>query len=348
MQRLFWLLPIIIIGLITAGCQNSTQVTAEARLPTLIQTPTRVTAVPMDTAITPAPTTATATSTRTPASLPTSTASATITNTPDRAPTETSTVTLAASPTLTLTPLPPDLPPRFVFGFSVDGRELIGHRFGDGGAVLLLVGGIHAGFEANTVELVDRLVSHFTANPADVLPGITLVMVPAFNPDGLAYGRQIRGRFNGNGVDLNRNWGCGWAPEAEFRLGVVDPGPQAFSEPETAALAGLINQIRPATVLFYHGAANGIYAGDCDDVQNSQAMVAIYGEATGYPYGEAFGAYTITGSGPSWVDSLGIPSADVELASADIPEFTRNLRGVMALQCWLIGEAAAAPVPGCS
>ena len=330
-----------------AGCQNSTPVTAEARLPTLISTALpAITAAP---AVTPAGqpvATATPTLTLTALRVPSSTPSTTITDTPDQPPTETNTVTLAATPTLTLTPPPPDLPPRFVFGYSADGRELVAHRFGSGGAVLMLVGGIHAGFEANTVDLVEQMVAHFTANPADVLPGITLVLVPAFNPDGLAYGRQLRGRFNGNGVDLNRNWGCGWEPEAEFRLGAVDPGPQAFSEPETGALAALINRVRPATVLFYHGAANGIYAGDCDDLQNSQAMVAIYGDATGYPYGEAFGAYTITGSAPSWVDSLGIPAADVELASADIPEFNRNLRGVMALQCWLTGVAAGV-IPAC-
>ena len=37
------------------------------------------------------------------------------------------------------------------------------------------------------------------------------------------------------------------------------------------------------------------------------------------------------------VDSLGIPSAAVELATNTSLEFNRNLNGVMALQCWLLG-----------
>lgn len=41
-------------------------------------------------------------------------------------------------------------------------------------------------------------------------------------------------RVNGNGVDLNRNWAEHWEPEAsEFASVDTNPGPHAFSEPET-------------------------------------------------------------------------------------------------------------------
>ena len=40
-------------------------------------------------------------------------------------------------------------------------------------------------------------------------------------------------------------------------------------------------------------------------------------------------------AGARTILSIGIPSADVELASATDPEFDRNLRGVMAVQWWL-------------
>lgn len=200
----------------------------------------------------------------------------------------------------------------------------------------MLVGGIHAGFETNTVRLMDEMREHFQRTPSDILPGISLLVIPALNPDGLEYGRQLRGRFNDNNVDLNRNWGCGWSPDAEFSGGIVDAGEQPFSEPETRALGSLIQQVQPATVLFYHSAARGVFAGRCIGI--SDELAQVYGEATGYPYGEAFGAYNVTGTAPSWVDGLGIPAVDVELATADQTELIRNLRGVLAVQAWVLSS----------
>jgi len=253
--------------------------------------------------------------------------------------------TQAPTPTVTNT-LPPNtpsptspatatlLPPVFTFGTSVEGRPLEGFRYGTGPQILMLIGGIHAGFEANTVDLVRELNAHFARTPGDILPGMTLVLVPALNPDGLARGRRLEGRFNSNMVDLNRNWGCGWSPEAEFGLGPVDPGNEPFSEPESTALGSLIQQTRPAAVVFYHAAANGVFGGDCGGI-SSDALAQVYGDASGYPYGRAFSSYNVTGSAPAWVASEGIPALDVELASAQLTEFRRNLNAILAVQRWL-------------
>lgn len=225
-------------------------------------------------------------------------------------------------------------------GYSVEGRAITAHRFGEGTRVLLLVGGMHGGWEANTVALMNELIAHFESHPQDVLPGISLVLIPAVNPDGLLHGRTEVGRFNANGVDLNRNWSCGWSSVAMWRNQRVNPGATAFSEPETLALAEYIRGLRPAAVLFYHSAANGVYAGDCSSEiipSDSQALSAVLGEATGYNYGQAFSAYPVTGTAASWVDGQGIPSADVELQTWTNSEFERNLRGIMAVQRWLNG-----------
>lgn len=248
--------------------------------------------------------------------------------------------TRTITPTVTLSAIPtrPPLPDAFVFGKSVEGRDLLARRFGDGPQLMMLVGGIHGGWESNTTEMVNQLVTHFEANPGDVLPDITLLLVPALNPDGAALGRTVEGRFNSNRVDLNRNWDCGWESVAYFRDEEVDPGAEPFSEPETRALAALIRDVRPSIVLFYHSAANGVFSGDCGDAaSDSAAMSAVLGRVTGYNYGSDFSAYPVTGTAPAWVSSLGIASADVELAGWQTPEFDRNLRGVMALQCWLLG-----------
>lgn len=205
----------------------------------------------------------------------------------------------------------------------------------------MLVGGIHAGAEMNTIALMDELVAHFRGAPELILPGLALVIIPVLNPDGLMLGRVNQGRFNGNNVDLNRNWDCDWQPLAYFKQNEVNPGAKPFSEPESAALAALIYDLRPAAVLFYHAAANGIFPGSCGG-NHAHTLATVLGDATGYPYGAGFNAYPITGAAANWIDSLGIPAVDVELPDTKQTEFSRNLRGVIAVQCHLVGEEAAA------
>ncbi|MBI5666400.1 MAG: succinylglutamate desuccinylase/aspartoacylase family protein [Chloroflexi bacterium] len=242
-------------------------------------------------------------------------------------------------PTPVLLAAAPALPPQaFRVGQSAAGRDILGWRIGTGERVLLLVGGIHAGYEANTVMLVRELIDHFQRAPADVLPGITLILVPVANPDGLERGRVAEGRFNGNGVDLNRNWGCEWSAEAYWKSNRVNPGSQPFSEPETRALAALVGEVRPAAAVFYHSAAHGVFAGDCQPGGGvSGTLAAVLGEAAGYPYGEPFSAYQVSGTAPNWLDGQGIPAVDVELTGTRDSEFIPNLRGVMAVQRWLTG-----------
>ena len=280
---------------------------------------------------------------------------------PDRQPTRTArpvvapptdTPTPAPLPTLaaTATNTPPPATPINSIGRSVGGRPITVQRYGTGERVLLLVGGVHGGWESNTVELMRELGEHFSQTPEDVLPGLSVVIIPALNPDGVAVGASLEGRFNGNGVDLNRNWACGWQAEAVWREGPVDPGGGPFSEPETRALADFIEQTRPAAALFYHSAANGVFAGNCAARQTewrSDDLSAVYGEAANYSYGRTFSAYPVTGTAPSWVDGLGIPAADVELSSPRDSQFARNLRGVLAAQCWLLGRDAM-DVPACN
>ncbi len=346
-----WVELLVIILLVTSGCQSPTQtLTSDSHaevIPTLFQPSTAVVAA------SPFPT-------RLLRAVPTRL----ITSTHTQVPTTTPLPTLAVSPSaalqlLTRAPvteiraasvsgtavgaLANGSPEYLVFGQSARRRELAAWRFGTG-RTIMLVGGIHGGWEANTVDLMNALVAHFQASPGDVLAGISLVIIPSLNPDGLSQGRVLEGRFNANAVDLNRNWGCGWEPVAYFRSQEVSPGAAPFSEPETQTLSTWITQLNPSVVLFYHSAADGIFAGGCaGDDGGSERMAAVYGEASGYSYGADFTAYPVTGTAPAWVSSLGIPSADVELATWRSAEFDRNLRAVMALQCWILGG-----VPGCA
>lgn len=245
----------------------------------------------------------------------------------------------------TTQPLPADTQ---LIGRSVGGRALLARRIeganasGESARVLLLVGGMHGGWEANTVALINELIAHFATNPDDITPGIALVFVPVANPDGLPYGREPAGRFNANGVDLNRNWGCGWQDEAFWRDMRVNAGEYAFSEPETSALADAIQLLRPRVILFYHSAAGGVFAGSCESsIYGAQGralsdeMAAIYGAAAEYRFGEAFDAYPVTGTAAGWASGLGIAAADVELQTWTTTEFERNLRAIKAVMAWM-------------
>ena len=246
--------------------------------------------------------------------------------------TDTITPTLLSSATMTATALPSI----FTFGQSVNGQDLVAYRYGTGRLVIMLIGGIHAGFEANTSELLSQIQNRFGSNPDLIDADVTFIIVPIFNPDGAERGRVSYGRFNGNGVDLNRNWGCGWSEDAFFGSNSVNAGREAFSEPETIALGSLIQRVEPVAVMFYHAAANGVFAGDCgENNTDSEALAIIYGESSGYPYGTDFSEYRVTGTAPAWVDSIGIPALDVELSTAGGTEFERNLRAIMAVQEWV-------------
>jgi len=316
----YWILVLLVL----IGCQpQETSLPTRARLPTSIS-PTRTAAPDLFSTI-----------------PPTHTASPTVTQTVTTSPSPIATIDVvvenSTTPTQTLPSTATPLPTIFTFGRSAGGRELVGYRLGTGSEVLMIVGGIHTGFEANTVTLVEELQAHFTETPGDIQPEITLILIPVLNVDGLEYGRALRGRFNGNGVDLNRNWGCDWSAEAFFQDGTVNSGSEPFSEPETQALGSLIQRTRPATVIFYHAAANGVFAGNCPEGNAvSEDVARIYGQATGYPYEGEFGDYEVTGSAPAWINSLGIPALDVELATADGTEFSRNLNAILAVQRWII------------
>jgi len=268
--------------------------------------------------------------------LPTLTPLPTSTNTVEVIVTSTATWTPFPSATAIPTVTPTLLPEVFGFGQSVEGRNLVAYRLGGGSKVIFLVGGIHTGFESNTAVLIEQMRAYYEENLGAILPSVSLIFVPTLKVDGPEYGRQLRGRFNANNVDLNRNWGCGWSEAAVFRNGSVDPGSQPFSEPETTALGSLIQRVRPEAVIFYHSAANGVFAGNCDaDSEVSTPLADVYGQASGYPYGTEFSAYQVTGTAPAWADSIGIPAIDVELASAEATERNRNIDALQAVQVWV-------------
>ena len=169
-----------------------------------------------------------------PTQMPTAVMVRTFTPQPTPTHTPVPTVTETAVPTSTpviqrpsATPLPTNTPPATAttpanaitqtVGLSVQQRPIVDYQFKNGPNHIVFVGGMHGGYEQNTVALAERLAAHFAANPQDIPADWSVIIVPAANPDGLLRGQNAEGRFNAHGVDLNRNWGCGWEPAAVWR-----------------------------------------------------------------------------------------------------------------------------------
>ncbi len=243
-------------------------------------------------------------------------------------------------------------PERREIGRSVEGRPIEAVRFGpapgeEAEATLLLYGGIHGGYEWNTVALTGRIISHFESDGTALPDGIRLYIIPVVNPDGLhavTGGRPLsevnfsslpieKGRLNANGVDLNRNWDNRWEPVAYWRSQEVDAGDRPFSEPETRVLRDFVLNTRPDLVISYHSAANGIYyAGKRQQWEPALRYARRYSAASGYPIPErSLVGYRITGASTGFFYSKGIPAMVIELSGRSGPEFEKNLAGVKAV-----------------
>jgi hypothetical protein len=246
---------------------------------------------------------------------------------------------------------------RWEIGRSVEGRPIEAFRFGPAPGekaevTLLLYGGIHGGYEWNTVVLTRRLISHFSSGGNTPPEGIRLYIIPVVNPDGLhavTGGRPMRevdfstrpieqGRLNANGVDLNRNWDNRWEPVAYWRSREVDAGDRPFSEPETRALRDFVLETEPDLIISYHSAANGIYyAGKRERWEPALRYARRYSVASGYPIPErSLVGYRITGASTGFFYSKGIPAMVIELAGRSGPEFEENLAGVRAVLSMMV------------
>jgi hypothetical protein len=220
-------------------------------------------------------------------------------------------------------------------GESVQGRVIDAYRFGSGPVHLALVGGLHGGYEGNTAQLVGAAVNYFTEHSDQVPSAVSLFLVPSANPDGLASG----GRMNSRGVDLNRNWDYDWTPKAVWQNRTVGAGVGPFSEPETRALKGFLENGDFKAVIFYHSAAGNIVVGSCGSpLPAAQAIVRRLSSATGYPFREqGFDYYPVTGAAADYLACRNVPAIDLELSDHTHTEWDRNLRGILALMGWLAG-----------
>jgi g-D-glutamyl-meso-diaminopimelate peptidase len=243
----------------------------------------------------------------------------------------------------------PDVVKELVIGKSVEGRDITAYTFGQGEKHLNFIGGIHGGYEWNSVLLAYQFIDYLTANPDFIPKDLTVTVIPSVNPDGVykvveKEGRFTvadvktnlpagTGRFNTDKVDLNRNFDCNWQATSTWRSNLVSAGTSAFSEPEVMALKNFILQDKPVAAIFWHSQSNAVYASACNNgiLPETLNIMTVYAQASGYPAVKTFDSYVITGDAEGWLASVNIPAITVELATHETIEWDRNLAGVKAL-----------------
>ncbi len=234
-------------------------------------------------------------------------------------------------------------------GTSLQGRSITTHQFGTGLTHLIFIGGIHGGYEWNSVLLAYEMIDEIMSGALLVPANLTVHIIPDLNPDGTflvtnTSGRFTpadvdktvtvgTGRFNANSVDLNRNFDCKWQEKSTWRGNVVSAGTNAFSEPEAAALQRYITKYAPAGVVFWHSQANAVYASECEEgiLPATRTLMTTYGTAAQYKTIDTFDAYPITGDAEGWLASIGIPAITVELSTHESLDWTKNRAGVAAV-----------------
>lgn len=250
-----------------------------------------------------------------------------------------------------LTEIPAPVGPRHqTIGLSVENRPIEAYAYGNGKTQLVFVGGVHGGYEWNSVLLAYQFIDYLNKNPKTVPTSLTITVIPDLNPDGVfavtgKTGRfiatdistnqltLIAGRFNADQVDLNRNLDCRWVPKSTWQNKTVSAGSKPFSEPEAAAFRDFVLEKKPAGVVFWHSQANAVYASACQAgiLPATLDMMNIYSRASGYPAVKSFDSYATTGAADDWLASINIPAITVELQTHETIEWERNLAGIKAL-----------------
>lgn len=236
-----------------------------------------------------------------------------------------------------------------VIGTSAEGREIEAYVYGKGDIHVAFVGGIHGGYEWNTVLLAYTFIDYLNEQPEAIPGNITVTVIPNANPDGVhkVIGKEGRftmadvpanastslGRFNAHNVDLNRNFDCNWKPEGVWKGNVVSAGSKPFSEPEAIAIRDFVLETNPDAVVFWHSKANAVYPGECGEeiLPETRDIMNAYAAAATYQALNSFDTYEVTGSADGWVSLLGIPALTVELETHETIEWERNFAGITAL-----------------
>ncbi len=128
----------------------------------------------------------------------------------------------------------------------------------------VLTASIHGREYINTTVLLEML-EHYLANYTPLYQkewgDLCVCVIPMANPDGVAISMTTdakRWKENGLGVDLNRNFPCGFGEASDRNR--QNPGEHAGDQLETQHLMNFIEGLsHPLAVIHYHSRGNLIY-----------------------------------------------------------------------------------------
>ncbi len=237
-----------------------------------------------------------------------------------------------------------------VIGKSVGGEDIIAYHFGEGEKEIVLVGGAHGGYSWNASLVAFEMMEYFKKSTTTIPANVKVSVIPVLNPDGLKKAVGTAGeftakdvtsdsevlkasRFNGNNVDLNRNFDCDWQENAKWQAKTVSGGTEAFSEPETLAIKNYVEKNKPVAVIAWYSAAGGVFASNCHKGVSTETndLVKKYAQASGYKAYQDFDFYETTGDMTNWLAKIEVPAISILLTNHTSTEFSKNKAGVEAV-----------------
>jgi len=225
-----------------------------------------------------------------------------------------------------------------VMGYSVEERPLEVFSFGAGPRALMIIAGIHGGYEWNTIALADDLIAVLSARPELIPPDVTLHILRSLNPDGEARSQSLDGRVNAHRVDLNRNfpshWQTSWPVDGCWSYTYVIPGTHPGSEPETQALMEFLLAQRVEALISYHSAALGIFPGGQPPHATSVQLAEALAGVSDYPYPPIDTGCQYTGQLIDWAADHDIAAVDIELTNHRDTDLWQNLQILEVFLNW--------------
>ncbi len=223
-------------------------------------------------------------------------------------------------------------------GTSFGGRLLLALKFSDNPSVhenepaVHFEGAIHGDEKiawAVAFEMAKYLLNNYGTDTlvTRLVNTREIWLLPMYNPDGYVAAR----RYNGNNVDLNRNWGWMWGGES-------GQGASAFSEPENRAVLAHIWRNPMVMFVSFHAGTEYIsfpWSYSPDSIPERRLINFLsqrYNVPTGYEYGQGYqGMYPINGSTKDFDYGYGMMGWSIEVhmqktppASEIDPTFNRN------------------------
>lgn len=231
-------------------------------------------------------------------------------------------------------------------GTSYNGNLLLAMKVSDNPGVnenepaIHFEGGIHGNEKigwAVTFEMLKYLVTNYVTDTlvTRLVDSREIWLLPMYNPDG--YDTTPARRYNGNNVDLNRNWGWMWG--WEYNMGTAP-----FSEPENRAVLDHLRRHPFVMFVSYHAGTEYIsYPWSCTAhetiMENRQIsfLSQRYSIPNGYEYGQgSIGMYEINGSTKDYDYGQGMMGWSIEVhylktppADSIQPTFDRNRPAIL-------------------